>query len=186
VADYPEELRYVEWKADCLYLLAYDRYTDQETFYTDLEKAGKLYQLVWEHSEEPERKQSAAASLVMTLAALRRYGEAKEYAEAYPDNPVPDKQTVMGWALTGEEKEEHRRQQILSHLDSLLNLLIECPDPDNANLKRMENLQTARQLIALMIPDDSIPRYNDDLLTIHVYMAQIQQYSDQDQESSGQ
>jgi transcriptional regulator with XRE-family HTH domain len=82
--EYPGELKYINWQASCLYMLAYDNYTTQDKFYEDLEKALKLEFVVFENATDEKLKNSALAGIVMNLAALRKNDEAKKFAEMYP------------------------------------------------------------------------------------------------------
>ena len=121
--EYPGELKYIDWQADCLYLLAYTNYTTQEKFYEDLEKALKLNMVVFENATDDKLKNSAIAGIVMILAAQQRHDEAKKYAELYPKSTDLDRATVMGWALTGEEKRIHSQEVLMSHLDGMMRIL---------------------------------------------------------------
>jgi len=173
VRDYPGELKYVKWQANCQYMDAFAHYTTQEAFYEALEKALKLERIVFENTDDEMLKNSALAGIVMNLSGLRRNDEAVRYAELYPDAPVLDKKTVMGWALTGEEKERHLQKILMEHLDGMLGILIEKADPQNPNLKRMEYLDCAESLIHLMFPGEAYHRYYDELFLIYIYKAII-------------
>ena len=173
VKDYPGELKYVKWQANCQYMDAYENYTTQEAFYENLEKALKLELIVFENTDDEMLKNNALAGIVMNLSALRRNEEAVRYAERYPDAPILDKKIVMGWALTGEEKERHSQTVLMEHLDGMLHILIEKADRENPNLKRMEYLDCAERLIHLMFPDNAYNRYYDELFLIYIYKAII-------------
>lgn len=176
VRDYPGELKYVKWQADCLYMLAFDNYITQERFYEDLEKALKLDFIVFENTTDEKMKNNALASIVMTLSAQHRNDEAIRYAEMYPDTPRLDKNTVMGWALTGDTKEKHTQKTLMRNLDEMLGILIEKSDRANPNLKRMEYLDCAEALIRLMFPENEYNRYYDELFLIYIYKAIILAY----------
>lgn len=171
--DYPGELKYVKWQANCQYMDAFEHYTTQEAFYEDLEKALKLERVVFENTDDETLKNSALAGIVMNLSGLHRNDEAVRYAEQYPDAPVLDKKTVMGWALTGEEKERHSQKILMEHLDGMLWILIEKADPQNPNLKRMESLDCAEGLIHMLFPGGEYNRYYDELFLIFIYKAII-------------
>ena len=178
--EYPGELKYIKWQANCQYMLAYDNYTTQEQFYEDLEKALKLDMVVLENAAEEKLRNSAIAGIVLTLFGLHRYEEAKKYAEMYPSAPVLDKDTVMGWALVGEEKEKHSQKMLMMHLDGMLSTLINKRDSENTNLGDMQYLECAERLIEMMFPDGMYNRYYDDLIDIQIYKAQIYAESDPD------
>ena len=177
-AEYPGELKYVFWQADCMFMLAYRDYSDQESFYHDLEKALKLYLVVFDHTCDSGLKMQSNAQIVLTLSGLKRFEEAKAYAERYPVSPNPDIETVMGWALTGEDALKHRQQQIKTLFDEMLRIMIEQRDDCNPNLKKWDHLLCAENLIQAMIPDENYLSYYDYKLDIAVYKAQILQHAD--------
>ena len=176
--EYPGELKYIKWQANCQYMLAYDNYATQEKFYEELEKALKLYFIVFENATEDKLKNGALAGIVMTLSALRRNDEAKKYAELYPNNLVLDKDTVMEWALTGEEKVRHSQKILKQHLDGMLYILVNKADFKNSNIKKLEYLDCAEKMIQTVFPNGKYNNYYDDLKDIAIYKAQI--YADTD------
>ncbi len=169
--DYPGELKYLEWQADCLYMLAYEQYTTQEKFYDDLEKALKPYLVVLENADDDELKNSAIVGVVNTLSALRRNDEAVKYAEMYPAAPRLDKNTVMGWALTGEAKERHMQNVLKWHLDDILRILTDKRDANNPNLHREDCLDCAEKLLQTFFPSGEYNFYYDDLYLIYIERA---------------
>jgi len=171
--EYPGELKYVQWQANCLYMLAFKNYSTQEKFYEDLEKALKLEYVVYENAVDDKLKNNALAGIVLNLYGLRRYDEAKKYAEMYPDIIGLDKDTVLGWALIGEEKLKHSQKVLMGHLDGMLSILVNKADLGNPNLKDLEYLECAEKLIHTMIPSGEYNRYYDDLIDIAIYKAQI-------------
>ncbi|MBE6708749.1 MAG: helix-turn-helix transcriptional regulator [Ruminococcaceae bacterium] len=173
--EYPGELKYIMWQASCTYMSAYDNYTTQEVFYETLEKALKLCFIVFENTTDENLKNTALENIVMNLAALRRNDEAKRYAEMYPNNLILDKDTVMGWALTGEDKRKHSQQMLMNHLDGMLRVLIASDNPDP---KKLEFLECAEKLIHDMFPAEEYNRYYDDLIDIVIHKALI--YSNTD------
>ena len=171
--EYPGELKYILWQADCLYMLAYENYTTQEKFYEDLEKSLKMFFVVFENAIDDKLKNSSLAFIVITLSALQRNDEAVKYAELYPSGPVPDKNTVMGWALKGEQKDKYSQEILMEHLDGLLGILLNQPDDKNPNIKKSEYLDCAEKIIETLIPSGEYNRYYDDLMSISIYKAQI-------------
>ena len=136
--------------------------------------------VVFENATEDKLRNSAIACIVMILAAMQRHDEAKQYAELYPKGADLDRATVMGWALTGEEKHTHSQEVLMSHLDGMMRILVNQVSADNPNLKDMEYLECAEKAIQIMIPSGEYNRYYDDLLDIAIYKAQIYAYSDPD------
>ena len=173
VREYPGELKYIKWQANCLYMLAYDNYTTQEKFYEDLEKALKLEFVVFENSTDEKLKNSALACIVRNLGALRRNDKAKKFAEMYPKALGLDKDTVMEWALTGEEKNKHSQEILMRHFDGMLRILVNKTDSTNPNLKCLDYLECAEKAIHSMIPSGEYNRYYDDLIDIAIHKAQI-------------
>lgn len=173
--EYPGELKYISWQANCLYMLAHEKYSAQEKFYELLEKSLKLKFTVFENAADEKLKNGALAGIVMVLAALKRNDEAKKYAEMYPSNIILDKDTVMSWALTGEDKSRHSQQMLMNHFDGMLRILIASDNPD---LEKIEHLECAEKLIKTMIPSGEYNRYYDDLMDIAIYKAQRYSYTE--------
>ncbi len=169
--DYPGEMKYLKWQADCLYMLAYEQYTTQEKFYDDLEKALKPYLVVLENASDERLKNSAIVGIVKVLSALRRNDEAVKYAEMYPDAPNLDKKTVMGWALAGEAKEKHMQNVLRWHLDDMLRILIDKRDANNSNLYREDCLDCAEKILQAFFPSGEYNSYYDDLYLIYIERA---------------
>lgn len=180
--DFPGELKYIAWQADCLFLLAYDNYSTQEKFYEDLEKSLKLYLIVFENAVDNKLKNSVLPSIVQNLSVLRRNDEAVKYAELYVSTPTLDKDTVMGWALTGEQKNKHSQEMLMKHLNSMLQILINKKDPDNSNLMESDHLECAETIIRLMFPSGEYNHYYEDLFMIHIFKAQ--NFADHDPEKA--
>jgi len=168
--EYPSELKYVLWQADCLFLLASVKHTTD-----DLEKSLKLFFVVYERTTDAVLKYDALAGIVMTLVDLKRNDEAIKYAEMYPDNIGLNKDTLMNWILTGEEKRRHSQQMLMNYFDGMLGVLCasDCPDPKN-----IEYLECAERLIKTMFPSGEYTRYYDDLMDIAVYKALKYVYTD--------
>ncbi len=168
--EYPSEMKYINWQANCLFMLASEKHTTD-----DLEKTLKLFFVVFERATDTVLKYSALAGIVMTLADLKRNDEAKKYAEMYPSNLAMDKDTVMNWALTGEEKRKHSQQMLMHHFGGMLGILIayDCPEPKN-----IEYLECAEKIIKIMFPSGEYNRYYDDLMDIAVFKALKYAYTD--------
>lgn len=175
-SEYPGELKYIKWQADCLYMLAYEAYTTQEKLYADLEKSLKLYRVVFENATHDKLKNEALAGIVMTLANSGRHDEAEMYADMYPAAAGIDKDTVMDWALKGERKIMHRQKMLMGSLDKMLRILTGTADDSNPNLKKIDHLLCAEKLIRTMFPSGEYNRYYDDLRDISIYKAQIYQF----------
>ncbi len=174
--EYPGELKYIKWQASCLYLSAYDNYSTQEKFYEHLEKSLKLNFVVFENTNDEKLKNDALASIVKNLAALRRNDEAKKFAEMYPQSLGLNKETIMGWALTGKEKDKHSQEVLMGHIDGALRILVNKISSENSNLKDLEHLECAERIIHTMFPCDEYNRYYDELFYIAIHKAQIYAY----------
>ena len=173
--EYPGELKYIKWQANCLYMLAYSNYSTQEKFCEELEKALKLNFIVFENTTDNELRNSGLASIVRVLAALKRNDEAKKYAEMYPSNIALDKDTVMSWVLTGEDKKKHSQQLLMNYLDRMLRILIASDNPDPKNL---QNLECVEKILKIMFPSEEYTRYYDDLMDVAIYKAQMYSCAD--------
>ena len=179
VAEYPGELKYVLWLAGCLYMRGHEAYySDRMSFTADLEEALHHNRIVYEHTDNDELKRRSIAGIVMTLAALDRYEEAKDYAKLYPTAPTLDRETVIGWTLTGEEKIRHHQQMTMNALDELLRNISGAASHDTE--KQLASLDCAIKLILTLIPDGNYLRYLDTLKDLTVTRAKLLQYTDPD------
>lgn len=179
VAEYPGELKYVLWLAGCLYMRGHEvYYSDRVSFTADLEEALHHNRIVYEHTDNDELKRRSIAGIVMTLAALERYEEAKEYAKLYPTAPNLDRETVIGWTLTGEEKIRHHQQMTMNALDELLRNISGAASHDAKN--QLACLDCAKNLILTLIPDGNYLRYLDTLKDLAVARAKLLQDTDPD------
>ncbi len=177
--DYPDEMKYLRWKADCIYMRAYDEYTTQENFLDEIENACNLYKLVFENANG-ELRNEALASIVMSLAVLKRNEEAKKYALMYPETPVIDRDTLLGYVLTGDEKLKHSQNMILKHLDALISVMTNIRDKIDPNKNELKYLLCAADIINTFFPTGDYNILYDQMMIISIYKAIIYQYEDKE------
>lgn len=179
VKEYPNEIKYLRWKADCIYMRAYDEYSTQEVFLNEIENAYKIYKLVFENSDG-ELQNEVLAQIVTALAVLKRNEESKKYAMMYPKPPTIDRDTLLGYALTGDEKLKHSQNMILKHLDALIFILTNIRDMNDPNKQELKYLICAENIINTFFPLRDYNRFYDEMMLISIYKAIIYQYEDKE------
>ncbi|MBR6515167.1 MAG: helix-turn-helix transcriptional regulator [Clostridia bacterium] len=179
VNEYPNEIKYLRWKADCIYMRAYDDYSTQEVFLNEIENAYKIYKFVFENTDG-ELQNDVLTGIVMTLAVLKRNEEAKKYALMYPKTQTIDRDTLLGYALNGEEKLEHSQKMILKHLDALISIMTNIRDKNDPNKQELKYLTCSENIINIFFPAGDYNRYYDEMMLISIYKAIIYQYEDKE------
>lgn len=163
VLDYPNEMKYLHWKADCLYMRAYDEYTTQEKFLDEIETSFNIYKQVFDNSEGKLRN-DALVSIVSALAVLGRNGEAKKYAMMYPETPGIDRDSLIGYALTGDEKLKRLQKMMLKHIDALISIMINIKDPNDPNKQELKYLRCAEDVINTFFPTGDYNVFYDQMM----------------------
>ena len=146
VAEYPGEMKYLEWLGSCTYKHAFSYYGSDETSYrAELEKSVEINKTVLECADDGELKESAIFDIVLALSWLGRRDEAKVYAELYPkDNK--HKCMVMENCLEGEEKRRYHQQATMEHIRELFSIHL-------GFVYSSEILDIKENIIRAMIPD---------------------------------
>ncbi len=179
VKEYPNEIKYLRWKADCIYMRAYDEYSTQEDFLNEIENAYKIYKFVFENSDG-KLQNEVLAEIVMSLTVLNRNEEAKKYALMYPKPPAIDRDTLLGYALTGDEKLKHTQNMILKYLDALIYIMTNIRDKDDPNKQELKYLLCTENIISIFFPTGNYNRFYDEMMLISIYKAIIYQYEDKE------
>ncbi len=179
VKEYPNEIKYLSWKADCIYMRAYDEYTTQQVFFNEIENACKIYKLVFENADG-ELQNEVLAKIIKSLAVLKRNEESKKYALMYPKPPAIDRDTLLGYALTGDEKIKHTQNMILKHLEALIFIMTNIRDKDDPNKQELKYLLCAEDVINTFFPVGDYNRFYDEMMLISIYKAIIYQYENKE------
>ena len=106
VAEYPGEMKYLNWLAWCEAMRSFD-FKDDKEYIAEQEKAIKHFAIVIENTTDAEVKISAVQGIVQYLCFRGRHEEAKKYAEMYPSNYGISKDRVLLDCLQGQEKTKH-------------------------------------------------------------------------------
>ena len=120
VAEYPGEMKYLNWLAWCEAMRSFD-FKDDNEYIAEQEKAIKHFQIVIENATDEKIKTSSVQGIVQYLSFRGRYDEAKKYAEMYPDNNGLSKDRVLLDCLQGEEKTKHYQKMLSNMLSEILN-----------------------------------------------------------------
>ena len=143
IAEYPGDMRYLSWKADCMFYTAYET-EDSNLRHAGLEKVIHIYETVIENTNDAEIKNNAIQMIVLSLVDVNRREEAMKYANLYPENIHYGRNDLIGVCLLGEERRKHDQEKLLDCLEKLVNCLY---------LDNMEARKISEQIIKLIIPD---------------------------------
>lgn len=160
VSEYPHELKYRDWLADCIYYRAFDY--EGERFAAEIERSIKCYEMVIEGSPDGYIRNSAISGIVIAYSMLGRYDEGKKYAELYPEFVGSTKDEVMWWCLTGDERVKQRHKVLSSKFEDIIG--------------EMHSLGTkyGELIIAMikqMIPDENYLYHHTDLFRAYIAVA---------------
>lgn len=165
VNEYPTEIKYRIWLADCIYCLAVESPDDEEHRIGN-EKATELYRMIIEDAEDGKQKNMAIWGIVRSLTNLGRRDEAGKYAELYPDHPEIDKKEIMAWWQTGVAKEKCRQEILKYRFVSFLGVL-------GGTIDSLERQMAVAEIIKIMFPDGNYLDFNDQLYFCYLMQAKI-------------
>ena len=150
VAEYPGEMKYLNWLAWCEAMRSFD-FKDDKEYIAEQEKAINHFATVIENATDTKIKTSAVQGIVQNLCFRGRHDEAKKYAEMYPDNNGVSKEHILLDCLQGEEKNKHYQNMLA---DMLLKLWHHIGD-DN-----LEACEAQEKILSAIITDGNYLYYN--------------------------
>ena len=153
VAEYPNNMEYVEWLASaeyCVGVLALDDAEHKRL----LESSVKRYKIVLERATNQKLYNRALEGIVFALHMLHRNHEAKEYALKQEDELKRDEMLV--WCLEGAEKIEHT-QKVAEHF--LFGFLSYIRFADNTIIR----CDTVESILSVLFPDGNYQYYHNTL-----------------------
>ncbi len=158
VSEYPGDMKYLCWLADCEHFLAQE-YKEDAEYRSWLERSARKYATVIESTEDKDLLRSAIAGIVMSLSLLNRQEEALKYAALYPEPMAGlDKREVMNWVLSGQEKEKNQQGLIDDRLSDLLRAL-SAKSGEYTGI--LDSRRAIRDILRIMIPDENYLVYHD-------------------------
>lgn len=120
VAEYPGECRYLYWLASsewyvgcCVGNMGCDAETELLT------SAVRHYEMVLENCEDAELRSRALFGLVQTYSCMKRFDDAKTYAEMVPEGSGATRDDALMLCLQGEELKTLYRKRIVNAMVKL-------------------------------------------------------------------
>ena len=150
VAEYPGEMKYLNWLAWCEAMRSFD-FKDDKEYIAEQEKAIKHFAIVIENATDAKVKTSAVQGVVQYLCFRGRHDEAKKYAEMYPDNNGVSKESVLLDCLRGEEKAKHYQNMLANMLSKIL---------DHIGDDNLEACEAQEKILSAIITDGNYLFYN--------------------------
>lgn len=151
VAEYPGEMKYMEWLAASEYYLGMQQQDDLK--YKDLlDQSIRHYKIVLKNASDKMLWDNALLGLVIALHYIGKDDEAREYAQTQEDEEKRDE--LLNWCLDGEEKVIHIQKMLDRKLWKLL-LQIRVGE------RRMEAYEAVEQILKVMIPDENYLQYHN-------------------------
>ena len=157
VAEYPGEMKYLNWLAWCEAMRSFE-FKDDKEFVAEQEKAIKHFATVVENATNEKVKTSALQGIVQYLCCRGREEDAKKYAEMYPDSNGVSKERVLLDCLQGEEKSKLYQKMLANMLSEILDHI------GNDNLMACD---AQEKIINAVIVDGNYLYYNDYLARIY-------------------
>lgn len=153
VAEYPNNMEYLEWLASSEYFVGMVKEDDDE--YTRLlESAVKHYKTVLDNSKGKILYNTALHGLVLSLSNLQKKQEAKEYAMLQQDEEKRD--DLLIWCLEGDELTKHCQRVAIRKLDRFLFQL----DFKNHSLEVCEAIE---KILYILFPDGNFQYFHSTL-----------------------
>ena len=151
VAEYPGEMKYLNWLAWCEAMRSFD-FKDDKEYIAEQEKAIKHFATVIENATDTKIKTSAVQGIVQNLCFRGRHDDAKRYAEMYPDSRGVSKDRVLLDCLQGQEKTKHYQKMLANMLSEIL---------DHIGNDDMAACEAQEQILNSIITDGNYLYYND-------------------------
>ncbi len=161
VAEYPGDMEFLKDFAWATAMRSFS-FEDDETYRAAQEEGIRLFARVIENCEDLNIRCSAIVGIVQYLGFRKRYDEARQYAELYPDDLPRDKDDILKYCLTGEERAAHKHKLIRQALGVLVCRL---------DAQSIENCHAAINLIKLFHPDGRYLDYHETLAYIKRQLA---------------
>lgn len=149
-AEYPGEMKYLEWLAASEYYLGMLQTQDCQ-FKELLNQSISHYKIVLKNADDRKLWDNALHGIVLALHYAGKLGEAKEYARMQEDENKRD--DLLSWCLEGEEKAAHSQKMLDRKLTELLTQL-------RMGERRLEACEAAEQILKIIIPDENYLQYH--------------------------
>lgn len=104
--EYPGDCRYLYWLASDEWYVGYSmKYCGTDMEEELITSSIRHYEMVLENCEDAEIRNHTIFGLVYAYKSIKRYDEAKKYAQMYPDEPESCRDDVLVQCLQGKELE---------------------------------------------------------------------------------
>lgn len=151
VAEYPGNMEYVEWLASDEYYVALQS-KDDGKYKALLESAEKHYTAVLKNTSDKKLYGKALHGIVLTLNALNRKEEAKEYAMKEQDES--EREELLLWCLDGDDKKKLSQEIANTYLYQFLFYL-------TFDQKTPEAFDAVEKILNVAFPDGNMQYYHN-------------------------
>lgn len=151
VAEYPGNMEYVEWLASDEYYVALLS-KDKDKYKALLESAEKHYITVLKNTSNKKLYSKALHGIVLTLNALNRKEEAKEYAMKEQDES--EREELLLWCLDGDDKKKLSQEIANTYLYQFLFYL-------TFDQKTPEAFDAVEKILNIAFPDGNLQYYHN-------------------------
>ena len=170
VTEYPGEYKYLEWLASVEWYVGYSfEYAETPKCTEYLESSIRHYQMIIEDCNDIEIRNRAISGIVWDYTTLKRYEEAKRYAEMYPMATETTRDELLARCLQGEELEEHRRNIAFKAFNAFCDTLHSMWD--YSYMKNMRAMEIEETVIHTVIEDKNFLGFHWNLYFISMKRA---------------
>ena len=173
VEEYPEEYKYWYWLGSVEYYISFSR-QKQEEFLEMMDTSIKHSLIAYENGTDERVRRIALWNIICAYRYSGRIGEARKYAELYPESNPTSRNDAIELCLEGEELLVHQQGQLLDALDKLCNILNRMGEwRDIADPRVRACAEAEKTIIETIIPDGNTLRFSIYVRAIHEKLADI-------------
>lgn len=143
VIEYPSDMFFLNeygW-SECMSAF---EYKDDKEYQEAIERGLKCHRRVIEDCKDNMIRNDSIYCTVQYLSYLKRFDEAKKYAEMYPETESFSKNEVVLYTLTGEERAKHKQMIVRDNLLKLINSM---------DINDITSINAIESIINIFIPD---------------------------------
>lgn len=174
VAEYPSEYRYWHWLGAVEYYISFSR-QKQEEFLEMMDTSIRHSLIVYENCTDESLRRSVLWNIICAYRYSGRIGEARKYAELYPESNPTSRDDAIELCLEGEELLVHQQGKLADALDKLCNVLDRMWGQlrDISDPRVRACAEAEKTIIETIIPDGNTLRFSFYLRGIHEKFADI-------------
>lgn len=160
VAEFPGDMKYLEWLAAMEYYMAFDdeycNSRSDESLTELLEQSIKHYKTVIENTDDYMLKEKAINGIVMNLKYLGRIDEAKRYAYLLPEESGKTRDEILSQCLEGQKLFTIRQKMLYRNIKKVLSVLNNMMiDSSPSDAITTSVLDTEEAIMKAVVPDEN-------------------------------